>query len=80
MPDSEFEQMTGFVICEFPPDNDPCESCGEPNKQLYYLGPRDAATYLCRECVVRLYEKNLEWGKALIGVQDGEGDGVTTQS
>jgi hypothetical protein len=51
MTDAELVQMTGYVICECPPDDDPCESCGEPEKQLYYLGPADAASYLCRECV-----------------------------
>jgi hypothetical protein len=72
MTDEELEKMTGYVLCEFPPDNDPCESCGEEGKQLYFHGPRDAGSYLCRECVVDLFQKNLEWGEALMGIENGK--------
>ena len=72
MTDAELEKMTGYAVCEFPPDADPCESCGAGNVQLYYHGPADSASYLCHGCVVKLYNINLEWGKKLIGVADGD--------
>jgi len=65
MTDAELERLTGYAICEFPPDGDPCESCGQSEKQLYFHGPVDAGSYLCRDCVVDLYHKSLEWEAAL---------------
>jgi hypothetical protein len=46
------QELTGFVKCEFPPDNDPCESCGKTNLQHYFQGPIDAGRYFCEECVI----------------------------
>lgn len=63
--DEELERLTGYAICEFPPDDDPCESCGQSDKQLYFHGPTDAGSYLCRECVVDLWLRNTEWEAAL---------------
>ena len=48
----------GFEICLFPPDSDPCERCGETNKQLYFQGPTDAGRYYCADCIVEEYETN----------------------
>jgi hypothetical protein len=61
---------TGFEICLFPPDNDPCECCGDDNKQLYFQGPTDSGRYYCLDCVKTEHEKNLEWGRQLCNIKD----------
>ena len=69
MTTDELEKMTGYAICEFPPDADPCESCGESGKQLYFQGSDDGeGTYLCRECVVGLCKRDLR--RALLKMSD----------
>lgn len=45
-------EIMGFEICEFPPDNDPCEGCKETGMQLYFQGPTDAGRYLCLKCIL----------------------------
>jgi len=56
---------TGFEICEFPPDEDPCENCGLIRKQLYFQGPTDAGRYYCLHCIIEEYKANLEFEKEL---------------
>lgn len=54
---------TGFVICEFPADDDPCECCGKTNLQHYWRGSDPFSgdgTYYCAQCVVDEYTENNE--------------------
>jgi hypothetical protein len=56
----------GAVICEFPPDDDECETCGEPGKQLYYIRTCyevDEGSYHYAECI-----------KAMPGIQEAYAD------
>ena len=50
----------GFEKCEFPPDEDTCESCKAPMKQLYFDGPADAGRYYCLSCVINEFIANKE--------------------
>jgi hypothetical protein len=59
MNENQIIEDMGFVICEFPPDQDPCESCKQPMKQLYFKGPTDAGRYLCKECIIEEYNQNV---------------------
>lgn len=59
MTDEEKIEQTGFEICEWGPEpDDVCEDCGKENVQMYFLGPSDAGTYWCKECVLKLYDEN----------------------
>lgn len=47
-------KAVGAVICEFGPDYDKCESCGEPYLQLYYIRTCyevDEGEYYCADCI-----------------------------
>lgn len=51
--------MNGFQICDFEPDSDPCESCGEAQKQLYFRRTdhfSDDGEYYCLDCVSKEVE------------------------
>lgn len=63
--------FTGYVICEFPPDVDPCEKCGCNEQQLYFRSVdvfSQDGEYSCADCVIEEYKSNLEWGESLIGI------------
>lgn len=54
-------EIAGFEQCEFGPDSDPCDSCGERHRQLYfgnrcYFEPRDG-DHFCGECVLNLVDQ-----------------------
>jgi hypothetical protein len=54
--------VTGFVKCEFEPDNHPCEHCGKKQKQLYF-GNRDywdsrEGDYYCADCVIDYHQNS----------------------
>lgn len=56
MKDDDLKIMSmGFEICDFGPDNSTCDKCEVAHKQLYYQGPRDAATYWCKDCIIKEY-------------------------
>lgn len=46
----------GFVICVFLPNQDnTCDHCDEPNRQLYFQGPDDVGMYWCYPCIRSMY-------------------------
>ena len=61
---SDALDATGFEKCEFGPDNDPCEKCGNKNRQLYfgnrgYWDSREG-DYYCSACLIELSYANNE--------------------
>ncbi len=55
-------ESTGFEVCEFGPDNDPCDQCGKRQCQLYfgnrgYWDSREG-DYYCESCVIELHQDN----------------------
>lgn len=53
---------TGFEPCQFEPNNDPCDQCGNRGRQLYF-GNRDycdsrEGDYYCKSCVIELHQEN----------------------
>jgi hypothetical protein len=54
-------ELTGFVICEFEPDEDPCDECDKTGKQLYYCRTdywTEEGEYFCADCVIAQAEDN----------------------
>ena len=49
----EIKEIYGFEICDFGPDNDPCEYCGFNFIQLYCHGSDDVYTYSCLDCIIK---------------------------
>jgi len=55
-------RMTGFIICEFEPDNDPCECCGKSQVQLYWRRSDPFSmdgSYFCDQCVIKEHTTNV---------------------
>ena len=51
-------EKMGFQICEFPPDEDSCEACGQDHKQLYFTGSAESGSYWCLQCVLDAHADN----------------------
>lgn len=54
-------QLTGFVPCEYGPDDDPCEICGVSQRQLYFgnqtaFDAREGDLW-CGHCLLAFAEK-----------------------
>lgn len=61
-------KKTGFCICTFPPDRDPCEKCGKTFQQLYFRRtPCDClyGEYWCLGCIQEEYKANQEFDKSI---------------
>ena len=58
--DKKILEQTGFEICKFPPNKDPCECCGKYYLQLYFQGSPDDGRYWCMDCVRKKYLANVE--------------------
>jgi hypothetical protein len=51
-------EATGFVICEFPADDDKCEKCNKPNLHHYFRRTdyeSNDGEYFCAECVIKMH-------------------------
>lgn len=62
-------ELTGAVICEFGPDEDECETCGEAQKQLYYIRTCyevDEGEYHCEDCIKKKPEEWEDFGNGLV--------------
>lgn len=57
--DAEIIEEMGFEICEFTPDDDHCEQCLEPRKQLYFSGSDGDGVYFCLDCIKDMHFDNL---------------------
>lgn len=56
-------KATGFVACEFPPDEDPCECCKKTGVQLYWRSCdpfSQDGRYHCAQCVIDEHVANEE--------------------
>lgn len=52
---------TGSVICQFPPGEDECDTCQQPQKQLYFYRTCHEVIegdYYCEQCLIK---KAQEW-------------------
>lgn len=62
---AEILKETGFEICTFGPDEDECEVCNQPFRQLYWrsFGNPECwndGEYLCAECVENSYKAEFD--------------------
>lgn len=59
---AEALEQTGFEICTFGPDEDPCDNCKKNHRQHYFgnTSVEDCreGDYFCAECVIELHRAN----------------------
>ena len=64
-------EATGFVICQFPADDDECEKCDKPNLQHYFRRTdyeSNDGEYFCAECVIKDHADILKYAKEIEGI------------